>query len=250
MTPLIGNTEHSSLTHALCTRMYWRQACVHMHPRKLSRTHTNTQTKGRQWADRHWGLVWDREEVICLIICSVYSRIQCKKDLHPWIQERLEESGNYSHQGWGEFTSRSFCTLQFICLKKKKKYPFSIKNFIIDKSIDRSVQFWVNWPQPWLTCRQITNAHRHTRTHTLPDLAYKKMCVCEQRKFCRWCGHTRTHARTHTNTQTHPPSRSSAGQSCDVHNQKQRETRIVSPCQTATVLREFIVCQQCNIIPF
>lgn len=202
MTPLIGNTEHSSLTHALCTRMYWRQACVHMHPRKLSRTHTNTQTKGRQWADRHWGLVWDREEVICLIICSVYSRIQCKKDLHPWIQERLEESGNYSHQGWGEFTSRSFCTLQFICLKKKEKYPFSIKNFIIDKSIDRSVQFWVNWPQPWLTCRQITNAHRHTRTHTLPDLAYKKMCVCEQRKFCRRCGHTRTHARTHTNTPT------------------------------------------------
>lgn len=26
------------------------------------------------------------------------------KDLHPWIQDRLEESGNYSHQGWGEFT--------------------------------------------------------------------------------------------------------------------------------------------------
>lgn len=27
------------------------------------------------------------------------------------------------------------------------------------------------------------HTHRQTYTHTLPDLAYKKMCVCEQRKF-------------------------------------------------------------------
>lgn len=73
------------------------------------------------------------------------------------------------------------------------------------------------------------HTHRQTYTHTLPDLAYKKMCVCEQRKFVG-------------GADTHTPSRSSAGcKSCDVHNLKQQETRIVSPCQTATVLREFIV---------
>lgn len=110
--------------------------------------------------------MWDREEVICLIICSVYSRIQCKKDLHPWIQERLEESGNYSHQGWGEFTSRSFCTLQFICLKKKEKYPFSIKNFIIDKSIDRSIGQILSELTSTLTYMQANNKCTQTHTYT------------------------------------------------------------------------------------
>lgn len=166
MTPLIGNTEHSSLTHALCTRMYWRQACVHMHPRKLSRTHTNTQTKGRQWADRHWGLVWDREEVICLIICSVYSRIQCKKDLHPWIQERLEESGNYSHQGWGEFTSRSFCTLQFICLKKQKKQKPIFHQEFHYWQIDRSIGPILSELTSTLTYMQANNKCTQTHTYT------------------------------------------------------------------------------------
>lgn len=41
------------------------------------------------------------------------------KHLHPWIQERLEESGNYSDRGWGELTfkainSKYMSKLQFI----------------------------------------------------------------------------------------------------------------------------------------
>lgn len=41
-----------------------------------------------------------------------------------------------------------------------------------------------------------TNTHKtHAYTHTLPDLAYKKTCVCEQRKFVSGADtHTLTHA--------------------------------------------------------
>lgn len=134
---------------------------------------------------------------------------------------------------------------RFICLKKK--YPFSIKNFIIDESIDRSVQFWVNWPQPRLTCRQITNAHRHTRTHTLPDLAYKKMCVCEQRKFRRWCGHTRT--RTHTNTPTQQVQ--CWAKLWRAQPKTTRDTYSITMSDSySTTWIHCLVCLQCNIIPF
>lgn len=76
--------------------------------------------------------------------------------------------------------------------------------------------------------------HDRTHTYTLFLIWPIKRCVWEKRKFAGG-------SVTYTNTLAHTPSRSSAGSSCDMHNLKQQETCIVSPCQTGTVLHGFIV---------
>lgn len=202
-----------------------------MHTHACIHTDAHVRTKGRQWADRHWGLVWGREEVICLIICSVYSRIQCKR---LTSLDTGETGGEWKlltpGLGWIHIDGRSVCVQQFIHWNPVFSQEFHYWQHLL--------WFWVNWPRPCLACRQLQmhSAHAHTynhaHRHTLPDLAYKKMCLWTE-KICRWFSHIHKHTRT--------PGRSSAGPSCDMHNLKQQETCIASPCQTGTVLHGFIV---------
>lgn len=163
------------------------------------------------------------------------------KDVHPWIQERLEESvtthtrvGVNSLKGQpAENTDRSQLYIEIY--SRKSFFYFSVILLNIDNVLLTFRLKWIDL-DPDLhhagkyKCIQGSLAQPHA--YTLPDLAYKKVCVCEKRFFffCTWCRHR------HTNTQQ---------VQCWVKlwraKPKNNETRKVSPCQTATVLLKFIV---------
>ena len=161
---------------------------------------------------------------------------------HPWIQDRLEESGNYSHQGWGEFTfnQHKVPINRVLRVDSLKTHFFQSRISFVD-----NLTFLVNWPQTPTYMQANTNAHAHTRrhtyTHTLPDLAYKKMCVCEQRIF--FVG----------GADTHTPSRSSAGSKlwrAQPKKKQQRDTYSITMSDSySTTWIHCIVFRQRNIIP-
>lgn len=111
---------------------------------------------------------------------------------HPWIQDRLEESGNYSYQGWGEFTltatqstnlsSTLRCDLFAKTLFFQSRFSLLIINFL-NLTLSELTSTLTYMQANTNAHKTHAHTHRQTYTHTLPDLAYKKMCVCEQRKF-------------------------------------------------------------------
>lgn len=162
------------------------------------------------------------------------------KDVHPWIQERLEESvtthtrvGVNSLKGQpAKNTDRS--QLYFEIYSRKSFFSFQSFFSILIMYFSR-----LGWSELTSTLTYImqanTNAYRahsHNRTHTLFLIWPIKRCVFVKRDFffCTWCRHR------HTNTQQ---------VQCWVKlwraKPKNNETRKVSPCQTATVLLKFIV---------
>lgn len=81
------------------------------------------------------------------------------------------------------------------------KPSFSVKNFIIDNIIADSE--WIDL-DPVLhagnyKCTPHAHIHtyNHAHIHTLPDLAYKKMCLWTE-KICRWFSHIHKHTHSHT----------------------------------------------------
>lgn len=158
----------------------------------------------------------------------------------PWIQDGPEGSGNYSYQGWGEFTLTASCRkyrydlVLHIAIHSTKPIFFSVKNSIIDNLLHK--MFFCELTSTLTYMQANTNRHKtqtptHTHTNTLFLIWPIKTCEFVNRENVSV---VQTHTHTH-------PAGPVPGKSCDVHKLKQQETCIVSSCQTATVLRGFIV---------
>lgn len=129
------------------------------------------------------------------------------------------------------------------------KNPFLVKNFImLDNPLCKFNSEWIDL-DPDLHAGKNTNAHgthdTSTRTdkhtHILFLIWPIKRCVFVNRKISRGADtHTHTPTRAHVHTRTHTQQVQCWG-TLWCAQPKNNETRIESPCQTATVLREFIV---------
>lgn len=156
-----------------------------------------------------------------------------QKDEHPWIQERLEESGNYSHRVgvnslWRQPTGSTDSEEPYVT-RTCENLIFSVRNVIINNLL-----LW----NEWIDLDPDLHAGKYKYTQNTRIHTHFLIWPIKRRVFVN----RENLSVVQTHTLSHTPSRSSAGlKAVTFTTWKQRETRKVSPCQTTTVLREFIV---------